>query len=358
METFAGRSVKHCLAMLAPFEASDAGSGAGQEAFYRFMHSVYEGMYAEPEAWFVFPAPYEEYMKKGKQRAAAPKKEREHAADSRESTLRNTIQQAIQFYAMYFYNLGLQAERVDAASGALVLPAGAYREVLRKLGRLHESKYNEQRYGVLERLGVHVQEDGGMVSVSYAQKPCMMEGIWYLCKAPESKYKWMNFLRLDYKNAYSPVPSVKDICATLAPESAAAVERLEDALAGRKIKAQIKPLRGIVSDFCWKVLYTYKGSGVCGFYGDKESFTLCIHFNHFSNITAFADALYEEDRALFTWFRAQFPERLCKCPNNRRVSFHGEERRICGMCNRAEIKNPTADDVEKALLVLRRFREA
>ena len=42
-----------------------------------------------------------------------------------------------------------------------------------------------------------------------------MKGVLYLCNAPDSKYKWMNFLRLDYKNAYTPIPTVEDICQTL-----------------------------------------------------------------------------------------------------------------------------------------------
>ena len=44
-------------------------------------------------------------------------------------------------------------------------------------------------------------------------------------------------------------------------------------------------------------------------------------------------------------------------PSNRRVSFAGEERRICGMSNRAEIVNPTQEDVKNAFTVLRKYRE-
>lgn len=356
METTAQRSVRHCLAMLAPFEASDEEAREGQEQFYIFMRSLYEGMYGEPEAWFVFPAPYEEYIKKtaGEDK---PTKERVHAKDSRESTLRNVFQQAIQFYAMYFYNLGIQAEHIGRDPGALFVTKDAYKGILRKLGRLHEPQYNAQRLAVLERLGVCVkEEEGGIVRIFNAARPRMMEGIRYLCGAPESKYKWMNFLRMDYKNAYSPVPEVEDICKTLPEAYAAVIKRLEGVLAGRKIKVQVKPLRGIVSDFCWKVAYVQKGSNICGFYADNESFMLCIHFNNFMNISKFAEVLYEEDRGLFAWFRAQFPERLCKCPNNRRVSFHGEERRICGLCSRAEILDPAPEDVERALYVLRKYR--
>lgn len=88
METSAQRSIRHCMAMLAPFEASVAEKCKGEKEFYDFIYSIYEEMYKNPEAWFVFPAPYEEYMKKAKERAVIPKKEKracqrfagEHAA--------------------------------------------------------------------------------------------------------------------------------------------------------------------------------------------------------------------------------------------------------------------------------------
>ena len=83
---------------------------------------------------------------------------------------------------------------------------------------------------------------------------------------------------------------------------------------------------------------------------------LCIHFNDFQNITDFARILYQEDRELFQWFREQFPERLCRCPNNRRVYLGDEPWRICGLSNRAEIVNPDDRDMDRAIYVLRKFR--
>ena len=96
--------------------------------------------------------------------------------------------------------------------------------------------------------------------------------------------------------------------------------------------------------------------GICGFYADHEYFMVCIYFNHFQNITEFARILYEEDYDLFQWFEKQFPERLCKCPNNRRIYFGSEPRRICGLSNRAEIVNPDGRDIDRALYVLRKYR--
>ena len=355
METHAQRSIKHCLDMIAPFETQEQ-SEEGNLQFYQFMVSLYQAMYNNPEEFMVFPVPYEEYIVKLKQQETKRKKEKEHVNNSRESTLRNTFQQAIQFYALYFYNIGIRCKGIDKQTGSLAILKEDYADVMNMMNRIHASNYNSERYGVLTKLGVLVSECGDTVNIIHQTYTRAMEGVEYLCKAPESKYKWMNFLRLDYKNAYAPIPSVDDICKTLPAKSADVVKKLEDNLAGIKIKAKIRPLRGITSDFKWKVEYSYKGKNICGFYADNEYFMLCIYFNHFQNITEFSKILNEEDQDLFQWFKAQFPERLCKCPSNRRVYFGDEPRRICGLSNRAEIVAPSDDDIDRALYILRKYR--
>lgn len=351
MDTHAKRSVQHCLAMIASFAASDPEREEGQRQFYQFMISIYEGMYENPEEYLVFPAPYEDYIRR---KSGEEKKERAHATDSRESTLRNTFQQAIQFYALYLYRVGVQCEGMEEQS--LVITREKYEDVLEQMERLHESKYNAERYRVLEHLGLRTWEEDDRVHIVHGEQGKAMEGLLYLCKAPDSKYKWMNFLRLDYKNAYSPIPTVEDIRRTLPEKSREIVGKLEEHLGAWKIKAKIKPLRGIVSDFRWKVEYSHKGKNICGFYADNEYFMLCIYFNHHQNITDFAEVLRQENPDMFQWFQAQFPERLCKCPNNRRVFFGEESRRICGLSNRAEVVNPDEEDLERALWVLRKYR--
>lgn len=356
METHAQHSIKHCLDMIAPFEMSNQQKEDGRFQFYQFMVSLYREMYQQPEEYMVFPKPYEEYARKLKEQEAQKKKEKAHVNNSKESTLRNTFQQAIQFYALFFYNIGLKSKGIDEQSGALIILKEEYIDVLNKMNRIHESKYNAERYEVLSKLGIQIYQNDDTVSIAHTTYKRAMEGIEYLCKAPDSKYKWMNFIRLDFKNAYSPIPTVNDICKTLPVRSAEAVKKLEDNLSGINIKAKIKPLRGIVSDFKWKVEYAYKGKNICGFYADNEYFMLCIYFNYFENINEFSKILYEEDHELFQWFKNQFPERLCKCPNNRRVYFGNEPRRICGLSNRAEIVNPDDYDIDKALCVLRKYR--
>ncbi|MCM1125347.1 MAG: hypothetical protein NC429_02655 [Lachnospiraceae bacterium] len=354
METYVQHSIKHCLDMIAPFEVPNQQKEDGCLQFYQFMVSIYREMYQQPEEYMVFPKPYEEYAKKMKEQETQKKKA--HENNSKESTLRNTFQQAIQFYALFFYNVGLKSKGIDEQSGALIILKEEYIDVLNQMNRIHESKYNAGRYEVLSRHGIQIYQNDDTVRIVHTTYRRAMEGVEYLCKAPDSKYKWMNFIRLDFKNAYSPIPTVNDICKTLPIRSIEVVKRLEDNLSGIKIKAKIKPLRGIVSDFKWKVEYVYKGKNICGFYADNEYFMLCIYFNHFQNINEFSKILYEEDHELFQWFKNQFPERLCKCPNNRRVYFGNEPRRICGLSNRAEIVNPDNYDIDRALCVLKKYR--
>lgn len=357
METYAQRSIRHCIDMIAPFEMPGQQEEGGQSQFYQFMTALYREMYQKPEEYMVFPKPYEEYVAKLKEQEAQVKKEKAHVTNSRESTLRNTFQQAIQFYALYLYRAGIKSTGIDVQSGALMIRKEDYADVINQMNRIHESKYNAARYGKLSELGIGVYESGDSVHIVHRAYPQMMAGIAYLCQAPDSKYKWMNFARLDFKNAYSPIPTVNDIYQTLPAGSAEIVKRLEAQLNGIKVKAKIRPLRGIVSDFKWKVEYAYKGKNICGFYADNEYFMLCIYFNSFQNISAFAKTLYDEDRDFFQWFKEQFPERLCKCPNNRRVYFGSEPRRICGLSNRAEIVNPENDDADRALYLLKTLND-
>lgn len=175
-----------------------------------------------------------------------------------------------------------------------------YERVWEKMERIHEAKYNPERYLLLEKSGIQTTETPEAIYIRHTGYPQLMLGLEYLCKAPESRYKFMNYLRLDYKNAYLPAPLVKDILETLPEQSAGIVREREENLRGFSVKVRIRPLRGIVSDFKWKVEYS--------------------------------------------------------CKSNRWVQFGEEKRRICGMSNRTETINPKEEDVENAIRVLRMYR--
>ncbi len=340
MPTLAHRSIRHCLAMLAPAE----GLTPGQQALHTCITGLYRAMLADPEGCLIFPQPYETYIARRK----AP--DRPHASDTRESTLRNAIQQAIQFYATYLYHLG------QACDNAHTLDADQHAAIVAHMARRHGAEHNPARYALLARHGFSLREQGGRMTLTHIA-PGLVEALVQLCRAPEDPYHWMNYLRLDFRRLDGTAPGVADICRTLPQASADIIVALEQRLSPLGCKAKVKPLRGIVSDFQWKVEYRRKGQNICGFYADNVRLTLCLYFNDFRNITAFADRLLSEEPALFAWFQAQFPERLCRCRSNRRVRFGSEERRICGLSNRAEVPSPTQEDVTCALRVLQLYRD-
>lgn len=84
---------------------------------------------------------------------------------------------------------------------------------------------------------------------------------------------------------------------------------------------------------------------------------ICIYFYSHLNIAYMSKRLQEENYDLYQWYKSKFPERLCKCRYNRRVQFGEEYRRICGFSNRAEIKNPTDQDLNNSIEVIKLFRD-
>lgn len=353
MPTLAHRSIRHCLHMIGPFCPSPALPEEGQRQLYDFFTFLYRGMLENPEGYFVFPGPYEAWQEKNKARPDRPGAEKAHRTDSRESTLRNTVQQAISFYAAYLWQLGIRAEGTE--NGALVLGQPKYQEALAHMARFHGPEHHPARYALLEKAGLETIVKDGSIHIRCRPYPRMTEALLFLCRAKETPYKFMNYLRLDFENA-GAAPTVSTICRTLTEEGAAIIRKMEESLASLPVKAKIRPLRGITSDFQWKVEYVCKGKNVLGFYADHDRFLLCVYFNDHKNISAFASLLQQNHPSLFPWFCRQFPERLCRCPSNRLVHLGDEKRRICGLSNRAEIPNPSPQDVENALFVLRTFR--
>ncbi len=350
MPTLAHRSIRHCLQMIGPFSPTTALPEEGQKQCYAFFTGLYQNMLENPEAYFVFSSPYETYIQSPKR--PDPGKEKAHAADSRESTLRNVIQQAITFYALFFWEAGIRA---SLEQDRLRLTPEAWQLLFQRMGRLHGAEHHMSRLEKMKNEGLSITETESFVTLFHPGFPLMMPALFYLCTAPENKYKFFNYLRLDFKNAGGS-PSVDTICRTLPEASVRIIRTLEESFASLNAKARVKPLRSITSDFQWKAEYHKGGKNLAGFYADGDRFLLCLYFNDHKNISALADELMQEASPLFTWFCAQFPERLCHCPSNRRVKLGSEYRRICGLSNRAEIPNPTETDLQNALTILKRFR--
>lgn len=354
--THAERSIRHCLAMLAPcrpIETADAQFSAGdyrvgQRQFHDRMAGLYRRMLADPEGWLIPVTPYEHYAASHPPRPeAAP-----HRSDSRESTLRNAFQQAISFYAEFLYALGCAADDLRA-DGAMAVPAEKYDAILQKLSRRHDGKRNALRIERLQAEGLALRRESGTMLIRWDRAAL---GLHVLCRAPEGRYSHMNFLRVDYPSSLRGAPTLDDVLESLPAACRQRMRSVLDAASELPLKPRIKPLRGIVSDFRWKVDFLLGGRCALGFTGDCDGLNLYLHFNAADSISRFSETL-AGDPALLEWFRGCFPERLCRCPNNRMVDLGGEARRICGLSNRAEIVNPDDGDIQNAIRILQKFRQ-
>ncbi|MDP4089416.1 MAG: hypothetical protein Q8930_09140 [Bacillota bacterium] len=358
----AHKSIRHCIGMLAPFKSvkisqeipfSQDDIFFGEEQFYEFIKNLYLKMYEDPEKFQVPTAPYDEYMKTARLKKGI---EKAHYTDGRECNLRNTFQQAIQFYARFFYELGLKAEEIRESDYALVISKLKLDEVYASLEVTHLRKENPYRYEVLKDFGIEIRQADDFCFITSRYYPRMFIGLWVLCAVPESKYKYMNYLRLDYRGYYRSCPEIEDIIKTLDKNHGEIISEIQEILLDLKLKVKVKPLRNITSGSRWKVEYSGKGKSVFGFYADQGNLMLCIYFNSAQNISELCRVLEESEPVLFHWLSSKFPERLCACPNNRRITLGEEKRRICGLSNRAEITNPDEADVKNSIKVMKLFR--
>jgi len=355
----AQKSIWHSIKMLAHFEPifincndfDNVDIVEGEKNFYDFIKNLYNDMYDNPAKYVIPTSDYDEYMSK-KEEADSTK---HHKTDIKESKLRNSFQQAIEFYPNYFYEIGLAADKICKDTFSLIIPKSKYDKALISLNRPHIRQNNEQRLKILVDLGITVDEVDEMCYIYNKNSPKMFLGLYVLCSAPDNKYKRMNYLRLNYKGYLNSVTDLEDIKQTMAKEHANAVDLIIKSVISDKMKYKVKPLRSITSSHGWKVRYTQKGKNVFGFFSEPDYLALYIYFNEVKNITEMSKKL-ENDIEMFDWYCDKFPEILCKCPHNKAVIFGDMKRRICGMSNKAEIINPTVDDIKKSIMIIKMFR--
>lgn len=357
-------SIYHSLCMLASFKEFEVSFQdgidkkdylEGEAQFYQYVKNIYFDMYHNNEKYKLDSLKYDEYMRsEQKSRKGKFMVEKQHYQDAKESSLRNQFQQSVSFFFKFLYELGNDSLLCNDSFSLKITEAG-YNNVLKNAMTAKVRKEAEQRVQILLDNGITKQESEDGYIFSCKNYPKMFLGLVVLCRAPDSKYKWMNYLRLDYKRYSSIMPDISDIEETVPKHMTQKIHLFTETLKDFPLKMKVKPLRNINSDFKWKIEYTYKGKSCIGFHLDYDSFLVCIYFNNSENITALSDNLKETDTNLFEWYRNHIPERLCKCPNNRWVTLGDTRRRICGMSNRLDVKEPNEYDLENCISVLRKF---
>lgn len=356
----AQNSIMHCLQMLADFEAVDVNIDgfdeqsvtSGQSDFYAFMKKLYLDLYEHPEQYAVPTAAYDAYM-----RTVDPDEyyatNGHKKTDGKEGRLRQEFQDAIAFYPDYFYQLGLAADTVCTETYALVLSKAKYKAVLQALDDLHKGKENAQRTHALANLGIAVTERDEAYDISCIQHPKLFLGLRVLCVQPENPYKYMNYLRLDFKGYQGRIPAIEDILRTMDEEHAAVLCPLVASLDHPKMKTKLHPLKSITSNHKWKVEYVLNSKRVFEFYAGPAYLVIHIFFRDTESLTSAVQSIYATDPAFFAWLDGRFKEKLCDCPRNKTVQFGDHQKRICSSTNQVEIMNPNQDDMERSIELIK-----
>lgn len=322
----------------------------GTKDFHDFLCFLYDQMYENPERFLIPVGPYDEYIKSSGKKPGA---EKEHFTDTKESKLRNEFQKAIQYYGKFLYELGIRVNSLLGERCEITFSSEVYDEVKNASAIIRKDKSHEKRVEAWRALGIHFLEENGSVRIRSDKFPLMFIGLRLLCQAPESSYKYMNYLRGDFKGCVRTSPGIEDIKETLLPQHAQMIEQLEQALEELPMKVKIQRLRQITSGFQWKAEYHYKGKNIFGFYAEPAYLMFCLYFNDSKKVNQLSQQLMESDQELYLWFQSKFPKRECQCRYNRKVVFGAEARRICGLSSRAEVENPQAGDVEKSIMIMK-----
>jgi len=355
----AQNSIWHCLMMLSNFDAVKADIDGfdeksvvkGEKDFYSFIKTLYQDMYENPEKYEIPTAAYDEYIKTINMEELA---DNEHKRDAKEAKLRTAFQQAIQFYPDYFYQLGLAADEICDKNYELVISKIKYNSVMKKLDSPYIKNENELRINALADRGITAKEKDKKIFISCKQSPKMFLGLKVLLSAPESKYKYLNYLRLDYKGYYRPMPEFEDVKMTLEKEHSDILSLLLSLFDNPEIKINLYPTKGITSNHKWKYEYFIKYRKIFEFYAGPAYLLIHIFFLDNESLMETVKSLEKNDPGLFKWLCDNFVEKHCNCPKNKAVMFGSIKKHICGRrTNRVEILNPNKNDVKKSVALIK-----
>jgi len=363
----AQKSIWYCSMMLAKFEEVKVSIDGfdnksvikGEKEFYTFMKTLYQDMYANPDTYAI---PAEEYVEYIKSIDVEKVFANSHKGNAKESKLRNRFLQAIQFYQDYFWKLGLAADEICNAQYELVISKAKYSSVLKSLDNPNIKNENKQRLNALSARGIMVNENNKKIYITCGEAPKMFLGLRVLLTVPESKYKTenkfkrLNYLRLDYKGYYRPMPEIEDVKPTMKKEQSDILTLLLSLFDNFKTRYALYPMAGILPFNKWKIDYWLgNNKRIFGAYASPDFLSFRISFKTPENLIRIINILEKNDLKLFEWFRDNIKEVFHDCPRNKIIMFGNQEKHLC--CGSSggtlEIVNPDKSDVKNIVALVK-----
>jgi len=367
----AQKSIWYCIMMLAKFEEvkvnidgfDDKNVIKGEKEFYTFMKTLYQDMYANPESYAIPVTEYDNYIKTiNLEKVFA----NSHKNDAKESKLRNNFMKAIQFYQNYFWKLGLAADEICNEKYELVISKSKYDNVLKSLDHPSIKNENGQRLNALADRGIVVKKNGKKYYISCKKVPKMFLGLKVLLTVPksiyktENKFKKLNYLRLDYKGYYRPMPEIEDVKLTLKKEHSDILILLLSLFNDFKTRYSLYPMASILPFNKWKVDYWLgNNKRIFGFYASPDFLSFRISFKTPENLIRIIKILEKKERKYFEWFRDNIKEVFHDCPRNKIIMFGNQKKHLC--CGSSggtmEIVNPDKNDVKNIITLIKIINE-
>jgi hypothetical protein len=316
------------------------------------MKTLYQDMYANPDTYAIPIIEYDEYIETiDLEKVFA----NSHKGDAKESKLRNGFQQAIQFYPDYFWKLGLAADEICNEKYELVISKSKYDSVFYSFDNPHIKNENVQRINALTNRGIRVNKaSDSRYFVSCEKAPKMFLGLKVLLTVPESKYKTenkfkkLNYLRLDYRGYYRPIPEIEEVKLTMQKDHREILTLLLSLFDEVKTRYALYPMASIAPFNKWKVDYWLgNNKRLFGFYAGPDFLSFRISFKTPENLIRIITILEKNDPKLFEWFRDNIKEVFHDCPRNKMIKFGDQEKHLC--CGSSggtmEIVNPNKNDL-------------
>ncbi len=325
----------------------------GEIEYLRFNKNLYDDMYYHIGEYNIPGKEYDQFM------SGRIKDELSEVEKKKESKLRNVFKQAIKLYPRFLYEIGLRG-RLDNSSFRLILDQQQYDEVIKQVKRHISQRKGEatERISLLARLGLTIIVQQEQVVLENPKYPHMFVGLSALCKSVNKKHHFTNFIRCDYRGLqkfYSP--GIEEVVKILPDSLKPIVKEVDLWMKKKNAKTTVKALHHQPVLIPWKVNYSHKGKSLFGLQADFENLYLFAYFNNFKNIMSVALEVSKISEDFCNWFNHQIPVTECNCKNNKVIKIGGEKKRICGLSNRMDLKNPDTESLKKIKRIVEIYQE-
>lgn len=243
----------------------------GEKDFYLFMKELYIEMYNNPESYYIPLNKYDNYIH-SKFRSKSIKIK---GNDSKESKLRNTVRQSIEFYQKFFYEMALLSE-FDKNEYSFIISKDNYSTLMEKLNFPNIKNKQADRINKIIDYGVEIKSFNENIVIKPLKYKKAFLGLWILTSIPSSRHKYVDYLRIDYKGIYKRALSINDVKDIASSNNKEIINLIYKKMKELKIKTKIKPLSSTVLGSTCKVYYLYNNKSILKYNVCNEYFKLTI----------------------------------------------------------------------------------